>query len=105
MRRVRLALLLAVAVTTGTAFSLAGTSNASPSTVRAAAPTCYQFWQHSGHTARTVWYHCHDTSDPYVKRVHICGESGTLHGITVAQFPDGVWLTNDHRHDPGGEGC
>lgn len=104
MRRVRLAVIGAVVATVGM-FGFADASNVTPSTVGQAAPSCYQFWQHSGHTEHYRWYHCHPTSDPYVKRVHICGKSGYLHGITVAQFPDGVWLTNNHRHDFGGEGC
>lgn len=104
-------LLLAVVTTVGM-FNFVGASSASPSdvsasqsNVAAALPSCRDFWLHSGHTDRVRWYHCHSTNDPYVKRVHICGVSGTLHGITVAEFPDGVWLTNDHRHDIGGEGC
>jgi len=90
-----------------TVSSTMNTSSASQSNVAAAVPSCRDFWRHSGHTDRVRWYHCHRTSDPYVKRVHICGVSGTLHGITVAQFPDGVWLRNSstHRHDVGGEGC
>ncbi len=68
-------------------------------------PSCYQFWRHSGHTDRVRWYHCHSTSSAYTKRVHICGNSGYLHGISVASLPDGVWLRARHRHDRGGEGC
>jgi hypothetical protein len=72
---------------------------------QAAQPSCYQFWRHSGHTARVRWYHCHATSSAYTKRVHICGYSGILHGISVASLPGGTWLRARHRHDPGGEGC
>jgi len=81
--------------------------SASPSNVAAALPSCRDFWLHSGHRDRVRRYHCHATSpsNPHVKRVHICGVSGTLHGITVAEFPDGAWVTNNHRHDVGGEGC
>lgn len=114
MRRVRTTLLLAVIATVGI-FGFAGASSAGQSNVgpsqsaaAAAAPSCRDFWQHSGHTDRVRWYHCHPTnpSDPYVKRVHICGVSGTLHGITVANL-NGAWVRNEdtHRHDPGGEGC
>lgn len=82
-------------------------TNAAPTSLRVAAavPSCRSFWRHSGHTTRVRWYHCHRTSDPFVKRVHICGKSGTLHGVTVAQFPGNVWLRNNHRHARGGEGC
>lgn len=73
--------------------------------IAAAVPSCRDFWRHSGHTTRVRWYHCHRTSSPYVKRVHICGRSGTLHGVTVAQFPGNAWLRRNHRHDPHGERC
>jgi hypothetical protein len=77
---------------------------------------CHDFWQHSGHTANARWYHCHNWQNlPYqdgsqtLTRVHICGYSGTLHGVTVGHihrpwFPD-RWESGDHAHDVGGEGC
>lgn len=126
MRRIRVVIILmvfaVVGVLTTLAVSSASSSDAaagphgghgahaahsghSVQRLAAAQPSCRQFWQHSDHTTRVRWYHCHATSDPYVKRVHICGVSGTLHGVSVAQFPDGVWLRANHRHDVGGEGC
>ena len=66
---------------------------------------CDSAWRHSGHTANVNWYHCHPTVDsPEVVRVHICGYSGTLHGIYVGIYTH-EWQTAGHKHDDGGEGC
>lgn len=103
MHHARVAMVIAVT----TAASLIGPSSASATqsnATRAAQPSCYQFWRVSGHTARVRWYHCHSTSSAFTKRVHICGYSGTLHGVSVAKL-DGTWLLARHRHDRGGEGC
>lgn len=85
----------------------AGVSVAQPaqSAARQPPPPCAQFLRFSGHTDRVRWYHCHSTSSAYTKRVHICGDSGTLHGISVVSLPDGIWFRTKHRHDRGGEGC
>lgn len=102
----RLAMVL-VATTAASLASVIGPSSASAAQVsaaRAAQPSCYQFWRVSNHTERVRWYHCHPTSSAFTKRVHICGYSGILHGISVAKL-DGTWLLARHRHDRGGEGC
>jgi hypothetical protein len=77
---------------------------------------CDDFWRHSEHTDRAQWHHCHDWQT-YPSgggtitqaRVHICGFSGTLHGITVGHVHREVipskWVTGGHAHDEGGEGC
>jgi hypothetical protein len=106
MRPVRLAMVLAM-TTAASLVSFAGVSStsAAQSTARQPPPPCAVFWRHSGHTDRAQWFHCHATSSPYTKRVHICGYSGVLHGISVASLPDGIWLRARHRHDRGGEGC
>ncbi len=75
--------------------------------------SCFDFWKNSGHTARAQWHHCHDfrivDGDDVQARVHICGYSGTLHGITVRHHHRNVlwdfWSRTDARDDPGGEGC
>jgi hypothetical protein len=110
-RALRAALLVTVA--TIAAFSFAGGGVLRPDSAEAHR-NCYDFWQHSGHVDNTRWYHCHNwrtTSDGTqdLARVHICGYSGTLHGITVGHihqwaWPD-RWATADHAHDVGGEGC
>lgn len=109
MRHVRLTMVLVV-ITAAGPVSLDGASSASaaqPDAAEAArpTPTCSQFWSHSGHTDRVRWYHCHSTDSPLIKRVHICGYSGTLHGISVTSVPDGHWRRDRHKHDRGGEGC
>jgi hypothetical protein len=93
-------------ILTNTSVANAAGSASQSNVAAAAVPSCEDFWRHSGHTDRVRWYHCHGTSDPYVKRVHICGVSGTLHGITVG-YLFGAWVNNEdtHRHDVGGEGC
>ena len=105
-RHIRLALVLAM-TTAASLGSIGGVSSpsAAPATAARPAPTCAQFWRHSGHTERVRWYHCHATSSPLTKRVHICGDSGTLHGISVTSRPGGHWPRTNHRHDRGGEGC
>ncbi len=76
--------------------------------------SCYDAWQNSGHTARAHSYHCHGWAtvdgDDVQTRVHICGLSGTLHGVTVRHhhvgyFGRDFWSSTDEHHDPGGEGC
>jgi hypothetical protein len=91
---------LAVALVPGSVLS-SGTASA--------ATSCYAFWRHSGHTDNVRWYHCHDNRTvPGIgdrARVHICGFSGTLHGITVFHDIRDNWSTDNHAHDVGGEGC
>ena len=89
-RHVRLALVLAL-TTAASLGSVVGVSSPSAAPATAA--------------RRVRWYHCHATSSPLTKRVHICGDSGTLHGISVTSRPDGHWPRTRHRHDRGGEGC
>jgi hypothetical protein len=86
--------------------SIGGISMASASTpTTTAALTCEDYWLNSGHTANVDWYHCHRIPNrPNSRRVHICGLSGILHGITVTISSTGI-TTSDHAHDPGGEGC
>jgi hypothetical protein len=74
--------------------------------------SCFDFWQHSGHTdtQHIRWWHCHDMRQvPAIgtrARVHICGTSGTLHGVTVFHTWNGQWSTDDHAHGDGSnEGC
>jgi hypothetical protein len=111
--KVRIAVLLTAMVA---AFSLGVGGPVRPVPAEAHAD-CTDFWQHSGHTDNVRWYHCHDWltygdglgGSITVARVHICGYSGTLHGITVlhhhrAGRPDD-WSTSTHAHDSGGEGC
>ena len=77
---------------------------------------CYDFWKNSGHTKYAQWYHCHDfrAVDPdrqadTVARVHICGYSGKLHGITVrhhhVRWGGDFYSRTNAREDLGGEGC
>jgi len=78
---------------------------AGPSDDVGIAYTCYEFWAWSGHTDRVRWYHCHGYHGFYnARRVHICGVSGYLHGVTVFLYPGGADVV-DHAHDNGGEGC
>lgn len=113
MRRIRLgALLTAMAATFG--FAVGGPVG--PGTA-AAHTDCNDFWRHSGHTENARWHHCHDWltygdglgGTITLARVHVCGGSGTLHGITVSHHHRAgwwdSWSTSAHAHDPGGEGC
>lgn len=109
MRHVPLVMVLVV-ITAASLVGLDGAGSAGaaqPDAAEAArpTPTCSQFWSHSGHTDRVRWYHCHSTDSPLTKRVHICGYSGTLHGISVTSRSDGRWPRDRHKHDRGGEGC
>jgi hypothetical protein len=104
MRHVRRAMVLAMTTAAGLV-SLVGVSSTSAAPSIRAQPPCAQFWRFSGHTDRVQWYHCHPTSSAYTKRVHICGYSGVLHGISVVSLPGGNWFRTRHRHDRGGEGC
>jgi hypothetical protein len=108
--RVRLALAAAAFPVLGMLTSMPA-STAAPAHVggvqpaTTAAPTCRDYWLNSGHTANVDWYHCHTiTNRPNSRRVHICGLSGILHGITVTISSTGITRSN-HVHDPGGEGC
>ncbi|HEY0641540.1 MAG TPA: hypothetical protein VGD67_28255 [Pseudonocardiaceae bacterium] len=67
--------------------------------------TCYEYWIKSAHTTNYKWYHCHDTQYSNKKRVHICGNSGYLHGITITIYSSGNWDADNHAHDYDGEGC
>jgi hypothetical protein len=96
-----------------TAFTLAVPRGvAQPEKAEANHLSCYDFWQHSGHTdTRFIqWWHCHDMRTVAAigtrARVHICGDSGTLHGVTVFHTWNGAWSTDDHAHGDGNsEGC
>jgi hypothetical protein len=98
MRHVRLAMVLAM-TTAASLGSVVGVSSASAaqSTAARPAPACFEFWLHSGHRDRVRWYHCHSTNSPYSNRVHICGNSGILHGINVVDLGAGRWATGWHR--------
>ena len=98
-------ILLTLTAASLVSFLGAGSTSAAQSTAARAQPSCAQFWRFSGHTDRVRWYHCHSTSSAYTKRVHICGYSGVLHGISVVSLPGGNWFRTRHRHDRGGEGC
>lgn len=103
-----------VTVASVAAFSLIGGGAVLPDSA-AAHRNCDDFWWHSGaaHTTDNVrWWHCHDwrtISGQDIARVHICGYSGTLHGVTVGHIHRSVlwdlWGTAEHAHDVGGEGC
>jgi hypothetical protein len=114
MHRIRLAAILTVAMVAVFSFITGGPVR--PDTA-AAHTSCYDFWRHSGHTDNVRWYHCHnwetysDNAGGSITqaRVHICGYSGTLHGITVGHHHKDAWFdsyaTGGHAHDVGGEGC
>jgi hypothetical protein len=133
MQHIRRVLLLVVAMATVGAFGLAGANSAGASYLGASRPdsstspsyvsgyrpdragpsdsigpayhNCWHYWINSGHTDNVRWYHCHDTAYANEKRVHICGYSGYLHGISVIDYLNGYFGTYNHRHDYGGEGC
>jgi hypothetical protein len=67
--------------------------------------SCYEYWVKSAHTENVRWYHCHDTQYSNRKRVHICGHSGWLHGITITIYSGGNWEAANHAHDFDGEDC
>jgi hypothetical protein len=98
-------ILLTLTAASLVSFVGAGSTSVAQSTAARAQPSCAQFWRFSGHTDRVRWYHCHSTSSAFTKRVHICGYSGVLHGISVVSLPDGNGFRTRHRHDRGGEGC
>jgi hypothetical protein len=91
-----------------------GGSLTRPGTAEAGHAECFDYWQHSGHTDvnHIRWWHCHGESQSmgwYFTRVHICGDSGTLHGVTVRHNhnPQGpLWSSDGHDHGDGdNEGC
>jgi hypothetical protein len=98
-----------LAIVAAMAFALAIPFIATPERAEAGHLNCGDFFRHSGHTDRARWHHCHDMRTvPGIgsrARVHICGVSGTLHGITVFHDIHANWSRQDHAHDPGGEGC
>jgi hypothetical protein len=67
--------------------------------------SCYEYFVKSAHTENVRWYHCHDTQYSNKKRVHICGRSGWLHGITITIYGSGNWDAVSHAHDFDGEDC
>lgn len=70
--------------------------------------SCFDLWRHSGHTDNVRWYHCHNfnsNGSAWTARVHICGYSGWLHGITVSTSIYRDVIRYNHAHDYGGEGC
>ena len=109
--RVRHRLLAIAAVTAVMGFGLPG-GVAQPDPAQAHT-SCYDFWRQSGHTANVRWYHCHNWTtvdgDDVQTRVHICGYSGTLHGVTVRHHHRDNWFdfwsSTAHAHDYHGEGC
>jgi hypothetical protein len=116
VRRGLLAAVLTLVATVAVYAVIAG--GASRPETASAHQSCYDLWQHSGHTANVRWYHCHswttysdNAGGSFTQaRVHICGYSGYLHGVTVAHHHrDLIWDTYtdavNHAHDYGGEGC
>ncbi len=113
MHKIRLAVLLSTIVA---AFAFVVGGPVRPDSA-AAHTDCDDFWRHSGHTDNARWHHCHDWitygdgmgGSITRARVHICGYSGTLHGITVGHHHISGWWdswdTSAHAHDVGGEGC
>lgn len=114
MKRFLIALLVAAVATVGV-FTFGAVSGAAHSGHAHAAKVskkkprahvsmlCWQAFNVSGHTSNVRWWHCHGTSPTL--RVHICGYSGTLHGITVYNVFAQTYYTYNHAHDVGGEGC
>jgi hypothetical protein len=116
MRRILVAALLVAAATVG-AYSVVIKDSAVRPAAAQAHQSCADFWANSGHTANVVFYDCHNwtnadcsPNDCTTARVHICGTSGTLHGIYVQHvhrpLAGDIYQTiGPHSHDPGGEGC
>ncbi len=104
-------LLVLAAVSAAMVFSLPG-GIVQPDQAQAHT-SCYDAWRNSGHTANVRWYHCHGWTtvdgDDVQTRVHICGYSGTLHGITVrhhhVSWGRDFWSSTNHAHQYRGEGC
>ena len=114
VKRIYLSLAVMLAITIG-AYSLVITGNAMQPEAAQAHQSCEDYWQHSGHVENARWYHCHNWESYYTgdevtrARVHICGDTGALHGIYVEHIHR--WMAGDrwnsyaHSHDGGGEGC
>ncbi len=111
MRKLILSLLAVATLAVVAAPAVIGGGAIAPQVAQAHV-SCYDFWRSSGHTTNVRWYHCHSWTNIYnglatKARVHICGYSRTLHGISVTHNHEG-W--GDYRrgsdaHETYGEGC